>query len=64
MKVAMLIVKVTKAMDPSGEFGEEEYEVVAGRIRLFVQSGRLDGAGDLNEWRFSEVRLHSEDSLQ
>jgi len=32
-------------------------EALAARIQALAISGRLEGAGDLRKWRFSEVRL-------
>jgi Protein of unknown function len=32
-------------------------EALAARIQALVESDRLEGAGDLRMWRFSEVRL-------
>jgi hypothetical protein len=33
------------------------HEVVAARIRALAEAGRIEAAGDLRKWRFSEVRL-------
>ena len=32
-------------------------EALAARIQALAESGRLEGAGDLRKWRFSEARL-------
>jgi hypothetical protein len=56
-KVAMVI---GKAMMPYAEFDEER---VGDRIVALVDAGTLEGAGDLRNWRFSEVRLASPASL-
>jgi hypothetical protein len=34
-----------------------EENFIAGRIKALVESERLEGAGDLDRWRHSEVRL-------
>ena len=35
-------------------------EVVGVRIRALAEAGRLEGEGDLRKWRFSEVRLNTD----
>jgi hypothetical protein len=56
-KVAMVIAH---AMTPYAAWDEER---VGSRIVALVDTGWLEGAGDLRNWRFSEVRLHSPTSL-
>src|SRR6266568_1139460 len=54
-KTAMVIVKALeqcKALDlPINA------EIVGARLRALSKSGRIEGAGDLHQWRYSEVRL-------
>lgn len=56
-KVAMAIVRVAEANDPARLFEDEDHQYIASRIRSLVEMGQLESAGDLNEWRFSEVRV-------
>jgi hypothetical protein len=35
------------------------YEVFAARIKALADSDRIEAAGDLRKWRYSEVRLKS-----
>lgn len=54
-KVAMVVATVGKHCEQQSLlFNSGE---VASRIAMLVQNGRLEGAGDLSNWRFSEVRL-------
>ncbi|WP_043880243.1 MULTISPECIES: DUF3658 domain-containing protein [Azorhizobium] len=54
-KVAMVIVKV---MEKTGELGERGAEAaIATRIEALADAGRLAAAGDLKDWRHSEIRL-------
>jgi hypothetical protein len=54
-KVAMVIIRSLKRFEelalPVGD------QVIAARLKLLADSGRIEGAGDLRKWRFSEVRL-------
>jgi Protein of unknown function len=54
-KVAMVIIRSLKRFEelalPVGD------QVIAARLRLLADSGRIEGAGDLRKWGFSEVRL-------
>jgi hypothetical protein len=58
-KVAMLIVKVTRADSFSALESDDEFEVVVSRIKQLVADGELAAEGDLSQWRNSEVRLNS-----
>jgi hypothetical protein len=58
-KVAMLIFKVTQADSFSAIESDDEFEVVASRIKQLVADGKLAAEGDLSQWRNSEVRLNS-----
>lgn len=32
-------------------------DIVGARLRELVETGRIEGAGDMRKWRYSEVRL-------
>jgi hypothetical protein len=36
---------------------ETELNFIAGRIKALVKAGTLESAGNLDRWRFSEIRL-------
>jgi hypothetical protein len=55
-KVAMVVAKALTDQDLVFPESMDDAEFVAVRIRLLVQSGQLESAGDVNDWRFSEVR--------
>jgi hypothetical protein len=70
LKVARVITDVVKALEPPQPLGLTEEALVAleartrtvedfivGRIKALVETGRLEGAGDLDRPRHSEVRL-------
>jgi hypothetical protein len=59
-KVAMVIARVVDALSHGLPPGDEGYEVISRRIQALVHDGRLVAQGDINNWRFSEVRLKSE----
>ena len=40
-----------------GSSGEAAFHFIADRIKALVAAGRLEGAGDLDGWGSSEVRL-------
>jgi hypothetical protein len=54
LKVARIGVNVAEALkvsvDPDGGF-------IADRIKALVKAERLDSQGNLDRWRFSEIRL-------
>ena len=52
-KVAKVIVLVQR------DFPSASEEQIAERIGALVRHHRLQGAGDLSKWRYSEVRLPS-----
>jgi hypothetical protein len=56
-KTAMLIVRSLDRM--KGEDTMTDFETIAARIEALVRSGRLEAAGNLAKWRYSEVRLAS-----
>lgn len=54
-KVALVLARAARA--PGIPWGDvDEYEVLAKRINELVAQGMLAAQGDLNEWRFCEVR--------
>ena len=55
-KVAMVISRVANAMGKDLPDGDDGYERVARRIEFLVSEGRLAAAGNIKNWRFSEVR--------
>jgi|RhiMethySRZTD1v2_1073278.scaffolds.fasta_scaffold3580634_1 hypothetical protein len=54
-KVAMIVATVVHSRSENAP--DDEYDLVASRIVALVNSGRLEGQGDLSDWRHSEVRL-------
>jgi uncharacterized protein DUF3658 len=54
-KVAMVIIQSLKRCEELGLPVDDQ--VIAARLRLLADAGRIEGAGDLRKWRFSEVRL-------
>lgn len=56
----MVIARVVDALSHGLPLGDEGYEVISRRIQALVHDGRLVAQGDINNWRFSEVRLKSE----
>jgi hypothetical protein len=52
-KVAMVIAKAMRSYEQWSE-GR-----VADRIDALVSAGKLESAGDIRRWRFSEVRLQA-----
>lgn len=56
LKVARIIAEVG---DRFGTRDDEFYERVAIRIAALVLEKRLQSAGDITRWRYSEIRLPS-----
>ncbi|HKS37279.1 MAG TPA: DUF3658 domain-containing protein [Verrucomicrobiae bacterium] len=56
-KVAAVISRAAKKLYGDLPDGEESYKMIAERIEVLVESGRLEAPGDITRWRFSEVRL-------
>ena len=52
-KVAMIVGSIGRAAETS--HGEDCFDVVASRIAHLVKSGQLRAAGDISDWRHSEV---------
>jgi hypothetical protein len=70
LKVARIIVDVTTALKVPKPLDERlfidealenpmgtEVEFIADRIKVLVRAGTLESAGNLDRWRFSEIRL-------
>ncbi|RZJ27885.1 MAG: hypothetical protein EON85_10275 [Brevundimonas sp.] len=55
-KVAMVVAKAITDQGLEFPKSEDDAEFVASRIRLLVQAGHLEAAGDVSNWRFSEIR--------
>jgi len=57
VKVAMVIAKVTAAISEGEDFSSHEnYEIVFRHIQALVHSGKLVAQGNIQKWRFSEIR--------
>jgi hypothetical protein len=59
LKVAKIISDAAKAL---GSSGEAALHFIADRIKALVAAERLEGAGDLDRWGYSEVRLPNKKS--
>lgn len=70
LKVAMIIGRAEQALErrapPVGsapidedqvEARDELLDAIAERIQALAETGKLEGAGNLSNWRHSEVRL-------
>jgi Protein of unknown function len=55
-KTAMVIAKAMKHCDKRAL--PVSAEIVGARIRALAESYRIESAGDLRKWRYSEVRLN------
>ena len=42
---------------PRKELKGTDVQFIADRIKALVKAGKLESAGNLNRWRFSEIRL-------
>jgi hypothetical protein len=56
-KVAMVVIRSLKRCEEL-ELPVSD-QVIAARLRTLADGGRIEGAGDLRKWGFSEVRLKS-----
>ncbi|KQR10668.1 MULTISPECIES: DUF3658 domain-containing protein [Xanthomonas] len=56
-KVAMIIARALTDAQLKLADVEDAADHVAQRIARLVRSGRLEAAGDITDWRHSEVRL-------
>jgi hypothetical protein len=63
-KVARVLCDVKESLGGAIPEGDVGYHLIANRIELLVQAGRLVAQGDLKRWRNSEVRLPEEKSPQ
>jgi len=54
-KTAMVIAKATKCCDERAL--PVSAEIIGARIQALVEADRIESAGDLRKWRYSEVRL-------
>ena len=55
-KVAFVISKVAKIMGNHLPEDSAGYNLVATRIEMLIQDGRLLAQGDIKNWQYSEVR--------
>lgn len=55
-KVAMVIAKVADAMSNDLPLGDEGCQIVSRRIQDLVDTGHLQSQGNIENWRFSEIR--------
>jgi len=56
-KVAMVISKASERLGCVDTDGDEQHGYYAERIEVLVREGRLVALGDIQKWRFSEVKL-------
>jgi hypothetical protein len=56
-KVALVVARIAAAVGGDQSEGDERSERVAKRIEALVSEGRLHSQGDIQNWRFSEVKL-------
>jgi len=54
-KTAMVIVKTLKQCEQLNL--PIDADIIGARLAALVDSDRIEGAGDLRKWRYSEVRL-------
>ena len=70
LKVARIILDVAKALKVPKPLDERLFiddtlenpmgtkvDFIADRIKALVEAGRLESAGNLDRWRYSEIRL-------
>jgi hypothetical protein len=55
-KVAMTVVKAAESLAAELPEGDDGYHLVHGRILALFEAGTIEAQGDLNQWRFSEIR--------
>ena len=55
-KVAIVIATVADKKNGDLPQGDDSYQVVARRIEALADDGRLEAQGNIENWRFSEVR--------
>ena len=54
-KVAMIIAKAQRVLQP--KYPALSFDEVAERLYALVHANRLESAGDITDWRHSEVKL-------
>jgi hypothetical protein len=55
-KVAMTVTVAAKSLATKIPEGDRGYEIVHQRILALFEAGKIDGQGDVSQWRHSEVR--------
>jgi hypothetical protein len=55
-KVAMVIARAVEAASLSDAGAPDDLNVFAERVESLVAGGKLEGQGDLRDWRHSEIR--------
>ena len=55
-KVAMVIAGVAKVIRNDLPLDDESCQMIAGHIGRLVRDGQLLAQGDIENWRFSEIR--------
>jgi hypothetical protein len=55
-KVAMTVSRAAKSLGTKIPAGDDGYDLIHQRILFLFQAGSIDAQGDLNQWRYSEVR--------
>jgi hypothetical protein len=56
-KVAVIVTIAAEKLYGKSAAGYDEHKVIAARIEILVENGRLEAQGDITRWRFSEIRL-------
>jgi len=56
LKVARVLGDVAKLLN-GPKVAEKDVGLIADRIKALVKAARLESQGDLDQWRFSEIRL-------
>lgn len=57
LKVARVLADAERDPRLAGLDPAERLDLLAARISVLFDVGRIDAEGDLDEWKFSEVRL-------
>ena len=58
-KVAFIVGRAAKHIGTEFAETENAYQIVAKRIQALAADGRLASQGNLEKWRFSEVKIPS-----
>jgi hypothetical protein len=56
VKVAWVAVSAPDSLGSDFPSGDAGHQLVANRITVLVDEGRLISKGDITQWRFSEVK--------